>query len=78
VMQITSQPVPTSVPAILVMPSATPPMPACGQVKVTAERVNLRVAPGLGKRAEVLRKLNEGEVLWKLCGPPQAADGHTW
>jgi hypothetical protein len=73
-----SQPAPTPVPAVVVIQTATPPMPACGQVKVTAQRVNLRVAPGLGKQAEVLRKLREGEVLWKLCNPPQAADGHIW
>jgi hypothetical protein len=72
-----SQQAPTPVPAAVV-PTATPPMPACGRVKVTAQRVNLRVAPGLGKRAEVLRKLDEGEILWKLCDEVQAADGHTW
>jgi hypothetical protein len=73
-----SQPAATPVPAVVVIPTATPRMPACGRVRVIAERVNLRAAPGLGKQAEVLRKLKEGEVLWMLCNPPQSADGHTW
>jgi hypothetical protein len=69
---------PTPAPLVQVIPTATPPVPACGRVQVTAERVNLRVAPGLGKQAEVLRKLKAGEVLWRLCDAPQSADGHTW
>lgn len=55
---------------------ALPRSVTCGQVQVQGQGVNLRAVPGM--HAQVLRKLDAGETLWKLCDAPQTIDGHTW